>query len=63
MTLPEGRKPLSNMWYANFAMNLSNVTRVEIIDSTGRAYSKWGVKDVQMDLQDDERTLKIFVKD
>ena len=62
MTLPEGRKPISKQWFAKNTMNLSNVTRVEIIDSTGRAYSKWNIKDVQLDLQDDERTLKVFIK-
>jgi hypothetical protein len=40
-----------------------DVTRVEVIDSTGRAYTKWDVKDVQISIQDDGRTMKIFLKD
>ena len=39
-----------------------NVTRVEVIDNQGRAYTKYHVTDVRLDLQDNERTLKIFVE-
>lgn len=40
----------------------SKVNRIEVIDENGRAYVKWedGLK-VRMSLQDDDRTLKIFV--
>lgn len=38
-----------------------NVTRVEVIDHTGRAYTKYNVADVEISLQDDNRTLKIFI--
>jgi hypothetical protein len=41
---------------------LEKVTRVEIIDSTGRAYVKYGVR-VEIALQDDGRTLKVFVNE
>ena len=41
-------------------IKLPKVTRVEVIDETGRAYTKWNVK-VEAQLQDDERTLKIFI--
>jgi len=50
-------------------MNTEKVNRVEIIDHTksyeeggGRAYVKWeeGIK-VEVMLQDDERTLKVFI--
>ena len=38
------------------------VTRVEIIDETGRAYVRWEKNlNVQVQLQDNERTLKIFI--
>jgi len=42
--------------------DLTKVTRVEVIDNNGRAYTKWDVTKVEIDLQDDERTLKIFVE-
>lgn len=40
------------------------VNRVEVIDETGRAYTKWEETPftVQMVLQDDERTLKLFLE-
>lgn len=38
------------------------VTRVEVIDSTGRAYQTWEAADVTTILQDDERTLKVFLR-
>ena len=37
------------------------VTRVEVIDDTGRAYTNWNVSDLQFSLQDDARTLKVFI--
>lgn len=40
----------------------NKISRVEVIDSTGRAYVKWNVK-VEQNIQDDGRTLKIFVKE
>lgn len=36
------------------------VTRVEVIDETGRRYGRWNCR-VDMHLQDDGRTLKLFV--
>ena len=48
---------------------LPTVTRVEIIDHSGdapinfaRAYVKYGAKKVEISFQDDNRTLKIFIK-
>lgn len=38
------------------------VTRVEVIDSTGRAYTTWEATDVTTILQDEERTLKVFLR-
>lgn len=39
------------------------VTRVEVIDETGRAYVKYLEDDQEVvyGLQDDERTLKVFI--
>lgn len=42
-------------------MNLSKITRVELIDETGRVYTNYDVKKVKLDLQDNERTLKVFI--
>ena len=41
---------------------LKNCTRVEVIDENGRSYLNW--KDdniIELSLQDDGRTLKIFI--
>lgn len=38
------------------------ITRLEVIDETGRAYVKYNIVDVELSLQDDARTLKIFLK-
>lgn len=43
-------------------MDLSKVTRVEVIDNKGRAYTKWNIESVKALLQDDDRTLKLFIK-
>lgn len=37
------------------------ITRVEVIDDTGRAYVMRGALIIDMQLQDDDRTLKIFI--
>jgi len=42
-------------------MKFDTVTRVEVIDNDGRRYVKYNVTDVELSLQDDERTLKVFV--
>lgn len=42
-------------------INYHNVTRVEVIDNDGRAYTKYDVTSVVSQLQDDGKTLKIFV--
>lgn len=41
-------------------MDTSKVTRFEVIDETGRAMVRYNVE-VVAQLQDEERTLKIFV--
>jgi hypothetical protein len=40
---------------------LAKVTRLEVIDETGRIVVKYDVK-VKLDYQDDGRTLKVFVE-
>ena len=44
-------------------MNTDKVTRVEVIDSNGRSYTNYKVIGVELMLQDDARTLKIFLSD
>ena len=43
-------------------IQLNGVNRVEVIDKKGRSYIKWNEKFyVQLSLQDDGKTLKIFL--
>ena len=42
--------------------NLQGVTRVEVIDAEGRAYVNTNAAYVVTELQDDGRTLKVFLK-
>lgn len=44
------------------AMKFSKVTRVEVIDKNGRSYVNYGAEDVEISLQDDDRTMKIFCR-
>jgi len=44
-------------------MDTSKVTRVEVIDENGRSYVNWQKNNtVTLDLQDNGRTLKVFIK-
>lgn len=40
----------------------NKVTRLEVIDNDGRSYVKYNIEKIQFSLQDDDRTLKLFVK-
>lgn len=40
----------------------NKVTRVEVVDNTGRVYTKYNVVNVYCQLQDDGKTLKMFLK-
>lgn len=40
---------------------LDNVTRVEVIDEQGRAYTRHNIDVVHLSVQDNGRTIKIFV--
>ncbi len=43
---------------------LSKCNRVEVIDKNGRVYTnKWGADNVMLQIQDNERTLKVFIKE
>lgn len=42
-------------------LDLSRVTRVEVIDNDGRSYVKYGVVACELSLQGDLRTLKLFL--
>lgn len=44
-----------------FILPFEDVTRVEVIDSHGRALTRYGVSDVSVALQDGGRTLKVFL--
>jgi len=43
-------------------IELIKVTRVEVIENAKRKYVKWDCKKVKASLQDDNRTLKIFLE-
>lgn len=63
--IPEGRKPLSGTvkFIPGYdVINFPAVTRVEVIDDNGRSYSEWDVHSVEASVQDDGKTLKIFLK-
>jgi hypothetical protein len=42
-------------------LDLTKVTRVEVIDGRGRAHYRHGLDEVTAELQDGGRTLKLFV--
>jgi hypothetical protein len=42
-------------------MEFEKVTRVEIIDNDGRAFTRYGCSDVNLELQDGGHTMKIFL--
>jgi hypothetical protein len=42
-------------------IDTDKVTRVEVIDETGRVFSRWNTK-VDLSFQDGGKTLKIFVE-
>lgn len=45
-----------------YVNNTDKVTRVEVISEKGREYVNMNCKEVEPELQDDNRTLKIFLK-
>ena len=51
--------PLSQALHHQY---LDTVTRLEIIDSNGRVYGKFDLNGIVLSLQDDQRTLKLFIE-
>jgi hypothetical protein len=47
----------------NTVEELERVTRVEVIDGHGRSYVHYNADLVEYSIQDNGRTLKIFIKD
>jgi len=45
----------------DFLKNYPDVTRVEVIDQISRVYTNYGCSNVQVSLQDDGKTLKVFL--
>lgn len=43
--------------------NLHQVSRFEVIDAEGRSYTKYGVSNVELSMQDQNKTLKVFLKE
>jgi hypothetical protein len=43
--------------------NNNEVTRVVVIDELGRSYENCNVQKIRIELQDDNRTLKIFIEE
>jgi hypothetical protein len=46
----------------DFLRNFPNVTRVEVITDDGREFVRYDCSNVQVSLQDDGRTIKVFLK-
>jgi hypothetical protein len=46
----------------DFLRNFPNVTRVEVITDDGREFVRYDCSNVQVSLQDEGRTLKVFLK-
>jgi len=46
----------------DFLRNFPNVTRVEVITDDGREFVRYECSNVQVSLQDDGRTIKVFLK-
>lgn len=44
-------------------MDLTKVTRIEVIDKNGKQYVNWHCEEVVASLQDNDRTLKFFIDD
>ena len=47
--------------YKDFINSYPNVTRVEVIGSEGREYVRYECSNVQVSLQDDGQTIKVFL--
>jgi len=45
----------------DFLKNYPDVTRMEVITNDGREFVRYGCSTVQVSLQDDGRTIKVFL--
>lgn len=45
----------------DYIQHLPDITRVDVIDEQGLAYTGWNLNDVRLVIQDDGRTLKVIV--
>lgn len=61
-TLDSGKLKVAGLLGVDMTDIPKTVTRVEVIDNRGRSYGKHNVNNVSLSLQDDDRTLKIFVE-
>lgn len=51
------------LYYQNNDCQVNDLTRVEVIDQNGRSYVNWkDDNNVELSYQDNNRTLKIFIK-
>ena len=50
-----------NMTNGDFIKSYPDVTRVEVIGSEGREYVRYECSNVQVSLQDDGQTIKVFL--
>lgn len=46
----------------DFLKAYPQVSRIEVIDETGRAWVRYGVNDVQLSIQDEGKTIKVFCR-
>lgn len=45
-------------------ISFTSINRIELIDNNGRVYTNWDAKtQVHLRIQDEERTLKVFISD
>lgn len=47
---------------SQFHSEKEEVIRVEVIDSNGRQYVNYNVNSIEVSMQDEDKTMKIFVK-
>ena len=43
-------------------IDTSKITRIEVIDESGRAYTDYNVKHTTLSMQDNNKTLKLFIE-
>lgn len=43
-----------------FALDTDDITRLTIVNDSGRALEEWGINNLRLEVRDDGRTFKIF---